>query len=184
MTHAFTCLFSTPISHAHWPRKNMTRNDNTPQCCIDPQPARKWPLWLSIALFMAVTGTAQSAETFARIDHARIRWLPNDLPLAGYFDLGNTGTLPLVLTGASSEAFGGVMMHRTVHNGGETRMLAAPNFAIKPGQTLHFAPDGYHLMLMSRTRKLVVGDHVPIRLEFSGGRSMDVMFTVNGANMQ
>jgi copper(I)-binding protein len=39
-------------------------------------------------------------------------------------------------------------------------------------------------MLMDRTRPLAVGDHVPIRLTFSGGRSMDVTFTVGGADLQ
>jgi copper(I)-binding protein len=39
-------------------------------------------------------------------------------------------------------------------------------------------------MLMDRTRPLAVGDSVPIRLMFSGGGSMDVMFTVRGADMQ
>lgn len=131
----------------------------------------------------AFSGTAQSAANPARVEHARIRWLPGDLPLAGYFDLTNTGRQPLTFTGASSEAFGGVMMHRTIHKGGETEMMAVHDLTVKPGQTLHFSPDGYHLMLMTRNRTVAIGDGVPIHLTFSGGRSMDVMFTVGGANM-
>lgn len=129
------------------------------------------------------SGTAQSAANPARVEHARIRWLPGDLPLAGYFDLTNTGRQPLTFTGASSEAFGSVMMHRTVHKGGETEMTAVQDLTVRPGQTLHFSPDGYHLMLMARSRPLATGDAVPIHLMFGGGRSMDVMFTVGGANM-
>ncbi|MGA9993308.1 MAG: copper chaperone PCu(A)C, partial [Thiobacillaceae bacterium] len=77
-----------------------------------------------------------------------------------------------------------VMMHRTVHSGGESGMQLANNLKIRPGQTLHFAPGGYHLMLMNPARPMVVGDRVPVRLEFSGGYSMEVEFTVRGADMQ
>jgi copper(I)-binding protein len=147
-------------------------------------PIRMFRVWLTAALCMACAGLAQAAEPAARVEHARIRWLPGDLPLAGYFDLTNTGRHPLTLTGASSGAFGDVMMHLTTHSGGQAGMAPAGNLEVRPGQTLHFAPDGYHLMLMDRTRPLAVGDSVPIRLMFSGGGSMDVMFTVRGADMQ
>lgn len=143
------------------------------------------PLWLlAAALCLAFSSLAQAADSTARVEHARIRWLPGDLPLAGYFDLTNTGAQPLTLTGATSKAFGGVMMHHTVHRGGETAMMPVHDMTARPGQTLHFTPDGYHLMLMDRTRPLVKGDEVPIQLMFSGGRSMDVMFAVKGADMQ
>jgi copper(I)-binding protein len=148
------------------------------------QPMRMLRRWLAMALCMAFAGLAQAAEGPVSVEHARIRWLPGDLPLAGYFDLTNKGQRPLTLTGASSEAFGDVMMHRTIHRGGQASMVSAHDLRVLPGQTLHFAPDGYHLMLMDRTRPLAVGDHVPIRLTFSGGRSMDVTFTVGGADLQ
>lgn len=140
--------------------------------------------WLAAVLCMVFSGLAQAAGSPALVEHARIRWLPGDLPLAGYFDLTNTGSQPLTFTGASSETFGGVMMHRTIHTEGVTRMVPVHDLTVRPGQTLHFSPDGYHLMLMNRTRTLAMGDEVPIRLMFSGGRSMDVMFAVKGANMQ
>lgn len=140
--------------------------------------------WVAAVLCMALTGLGHAAGEPARVEHARIRWLPGDLPLAGYFDLTNTGRQPLTLTGASSDAFGDVMMHQTVHSGGETAMNRVQDLAVQPGQAIHFSPNGYHLMLMNRTRTLTVGDRVPVRLQFSGGRSMDVMFTVRGADMR
>ena len=147
-------------------------------------PIRMLKTWLAAALWLGCAGLAQAAGPAASVEHARIRWLPGDLPLAGYFDLSNTGRHPFTLTGASSPAFGGVMMHRTTHRGGQAEMAPAGKLEVRPGQSLHFAPDGYHLMLMDRTRPLAVGDHVPIRLLFSGGGAMDVMFTVRGADMQ
>lgn len=159
--------------------KNRSQKRNTGM-----QPVRWLRPWAAIALCMAFAGPGQAADSPARVEHARIRWLPGDLPLAGYFDLTNTGQHPLTLTGASSSAFGNVMMHRTVHSGGEAAMEQAHDLKVQPGQALHFSPDGYHLMLMGRTRTLAVGDQVPFHLKFSGGRSMDVMFTVRGADMQ
>lgn len=140
--------------------------------------------WVVAAFCMAFTGLGHAAGDPVRVEHARIRWLPGNLPLAGYFDLSNTGQHPLTLTGASSDAFGGVMMHRTIHSGGEAAMEQAHDLKVSPGQAIHFAPDGYHLMLMNRTRVLAVGDKVPISLKFAGGRSMDVTFTVRRADMQ
>jgi periplasmic copper chaperone A len=147
-------------------------------------PMRMLRRWLAAALCMAFAGLAMAAESPARVEHARIRWLPGNLPLAGYFDLTNAGRHPFTLTGASSDAFGDVMMHRSIHSGAETEMIPVHDLKMPPGQTIRFAPDGYHLMLMNRTRSLSVGDEVPISLKFSGGRSMEVIFTVKGADMQ
>jgi len=161
------------MSRDHIPRKR--RADNF---------VIRWPhLWLAMVLCLAFAGAVRAAGHLASVDHARIRLLPGNLALAGYFDLTNTGKRPLTLAGASSGAFRGVMMHLTIHSGGQTRMVQAENLEVPPGQTLHFAPGGYHLMLMDRSRPLAVGDHVPIRLEFSGGHSMEVIFTVKDANM-
>jgi copper(I)-binding protein len=147
-------------------------------------PGRRLHPWLAAALIAAFAGAVSAAEPPAHVDHARIRWLPGDLPLAGYFDLTNTGRHTFTLTGASSRAFGAVMMHRTVQEGGMARMLPVHDLKVRPGKTLHFAPEGYHLMLMQRTRPLAVGDHVPIRLNLADGRSLAVTFTVEGAGMQ
>jgi periplasmic copper chaperone A len=141
-------------------------------------------LWFCAALLAAFTGMAAAAQPFASVGHARIRWLPSDLPLAGYFDLTNAAPHPLTLMGASSTAFQNVMMHQTVHSGGEARMLPVQSVTISPGQTLHFAPDGYHLMLMHRTAPLSVGDHVAILLKFSDGRLLKVPFAVKGADLR
>ncbi len=145
---------------------------------------RSLHLWLAAALCVAFAGPAQATEPRPLVEHARIRWLPGNLPLAGYFDVTDTGRRPITLTGASSREFGDVMMHRTVHSGGESSMQPASNLRIRPGQTLHFAPGSYHLMLMNPARPMVVGDRVPVRLQFSGGYSMEVEFTVRGADMQ
>jgi copper(I)-binding protein len=134
-----------------------------------------------LTLFACSAAFAAPAVT---VTNARIRLLPGDLPLAGYFDLANQGKRPVTLTTASSPAFKMVHLHRSIEQDGESMMVPAGNLEIKPGATLRFAPGGYHLMLMDRTKPLKVGDRVPITLRFANHRALRVMFNVKGAEMQ
>jgi periplasmic copper chaperone A len=131
----------------------------------------------------AILLLAQSAGADAPVEvtHARIRLLPGDLPLAGYFDAANHGPRAVALTGASSPAFRMIHVHRSLETGGTSMMKAVSAVDINPGETVQFAPGGYHLMLMERTRPLRVGDEVPIHLKFADGATLDVNFIVNGA---
>jgi copper(I)-binding protein len=136
---------------------------------------------LAVALAALLGCFAVLAAAPVTITHARIRLLPADLPLAGYFDLTNATDRPLVLTGASSPAFETIHMHRSMESGGVSTMAPAERIEVKPGATVHFAPGGYHLMLMNRLMPLQVGQEVPIRLEFASGDSVQAMFVVEGA---
>ncbi len=139
---------------------------------------------LAIALLalglLPLAGTAAGAP-MAVVSSAWIRWLPGKLPMAGYFTLKNTGAHELVLTGASSEAYAGVMMHQSVDAGGAETMRHVERLEIGPGKQIEFAPGGYHLMLMHRLHAIKVGDTVPIALHFANGQTLDVTFIVKGA---
>ena len=134
-----------------------------------------------LALFVCTAAMA-APEVSAR--NARIRLLPGDLPLAGYFELVNQGKQPLTLLGASSPAFRMVHMHLSTEQNGKSTMITIEGIEMNPGETLHFTPGGYHLMLMQRVKPLQVDDQVPITLKFSGNQSLDVMFKVQGAGTQ
>lgn len=130
------------------------------------------------------SGIALAGTPLVDVSNARIRLLPGDLPLAGYFDLHNPGNETVHLTGASSPVFGGVMMHMSMDESGQARMMMVDRIDLAPGKTVHFAPGGYHLMLMHRKQELKVGDMVPIELHFSNGHSVQVEFGVGGADLQ
>lgn len=147
-------------------------------------PSRRLRLLLATLLCAAWAAAAWAAAPSAQVEHARIRLLPGDLPLAGYFELTNNGSHTLTLTGASSPAFHRVMMHHSVHQNGQDRMLPVAKLEVAPGKTIRFAPGGYHLMLMHRSRPLQVGDSVPIRLHFASGHNLEVKFKVGGAGIQ
>jgi copper(I)-binding protein len=134
-----------------------------------------------LALFLCAAAMA-APEVTAR--NARIRLLPGDLPLAGYVELTNRGKQPLTLLGASSPAFKTIHMHLSQELNGRSTMITLQGIEMNPGETLHFAPGGYHLMLMQRSRPLRVHDRVPITLKFAGNQSLEVMFQVQGAGVQ
>jgi copper(I)-binding protein len=115
------------------------------------------------------------------VSDARIRWLPGDLPMAGYFVITSQAPGPLRLVGAASPAFGGVMVHRSVEKDGMARMVHVDGVDLTPGQPVEFAPGGYHLMLMNRTGDLHAGEDVPVTLQFGDGQTLLVNFRVTGA---
>jgi copper(I)-binding protein len=165
-------------------KEGVTSMTNRTPSPAGTAPTRLLPVLLA-ALLCAVWATgAWAASPTAQVRDARIRLLPGDLPLAGYFELTNGGSRTLTLTGASSPAFRRVMMHHSVHENGQDRMLPVAKMKIAPGKTIRFAPGGYHLMLMHRSRALQVGDSVPIRLHFSSGHDLEVKFKVGGAGIQ
>lgn len=113
-----------------------------------------------------------------RVEDPWIRWLPADLPAAGYLRLINAGAKPLIVIGASSPAYRQVTLHRTVTEGGNTEMMPVERITIDAHAALDFATSGYHMMLMQATRPLKPADRVPITLHFADGASLLVQFEV------
>jgi copper(I)-binding protein len=133
---------------------------------------RPW-CWLFV-LLTGTSGALSAAEL--EVNEARLRLLPGDLPAAGYFTLVNTSEADITLTGANSPAFGNVMMHRTVTQDGVSSMQHLPQIELASGEPIEFAPGGYHLMLMKRTRTIAIGDDIGVTLLFANGEEQSVMF--------
>jgi len=134
--------------------------------------------------FLCVLGMVVAAHAGTppvSVNDARMRWLPGDLPMAGYFVITSHAPGPLRLTGAESPAFGHVMLHRSVEEAGVAHMAHVDGVDLAPGEPVAFAPGGYHLMLMHRTQALQAGEAVPVILRFSDGRTLAVSFRVAGA---
>ena len=67
---------------------------------------------------------------------------------------------PVTVVDVESLDFGMPMIHRTVEEGGVSRMRPAGKLEIPPGGELRFEPGGLHLMLMRPLRPLAEGDVV------------------------
>jgi len=139
---------------------------------------------LLVVFLLGLGMAAQAAESPVSVSNARVRWLPGDLPLAGYFSITSREESPLRLVGFTSPAFGQVMMHRSVVEDGMQRMVDVEGLDLIRGETVAFAPGGYHLMLMDRKQTLQPGDEVPMTLRFSDGRTLDVPFRVEGVHAE
>ena len=135
----------------------------------------------ALSLLLVLSASAMAAQPDLEINNPRIRWLPGDLPLAGYMTLHNKGASPIVMTGASCDWFGMVMIHESLKENGQSKMVMRKDFTVAPGATASFAPGGYHLMLMKRLKPIKVGDQIPMTLKFSDGSEMTVTFKVQGA---
>ncbi len=145
-----------------------------------PRMARPWcGIFL---LLIGTSGTLSAAEL--KVNEARLRLLPGDLPAAGYFILVNPSETNITLTGADSPAFGNVMMHRTVNQDGVTRMQPVAQIELAAGEQIEFAPGGYHLMLMKRTRSLAIGDDIEVTLFFANGQQQSITFRAVSPTIQ
>lgn len=120
--------------------------------------------------------------TDMRVTDAWIRWLPANLPGAGYMTLTNTGPAVRVLTGGVSPGYARVEIHHTHSSNGMTEMSPVDAVELPAHASVRFAEGGYHLMLMQPMRPLHPGDRVTIVLQFAGGASLPVTFAVRGAD--
>jgi copper(I)-binding protein len=117
-----------------------------------------------------------------RVTDAWIRWLPADLPGAGYVTLTNAGTVEQVLVGASSPDYAEISLHQTRRAQGMNDMVPIDSIKLAPNVSVNFAEAGYHFMLMQPRHPPRPGERVSIILRFSSGQSITAPFAVRGAN--
>lgn len=140
--------------------------------------------WLRVAIVLTLAvllSACSGGQDTVQAHQARIRWLPEPLPLAGYLTVHNGTRRNVRLVGAHSADFGEVMLHRSVHENGQARMQAVDGVDIPPGEDLVLQPSGLHLMLMHRSHALAVGDRVMVTLQFADGTRLPVQFVVRPA---
>jgi copper(I)-binding protein len=103
------------------------------------------------------------------------RALPSSVPSGGYFTLHNGSAKKITLKNVESPACGMLMMHKT-SKGGMEHVMALD---VAPGETLAFAPGGYHLMCTDS--RLKPGNAVPVTFIFSQNEKLAANFAVRNA---
>ncbi|HEU4670603.1 MAG TPA: copper chaperone PCu(A)C [Dyella sp.] len=136
---------------------------------------------LLAGLLMAGAAHADQAAG-VHASNAWIRVMPAGLPAGGYAVLHNDGDAPATLTGASSTAYAGVMLHQSSTEGGMGRMKMIDRLEIPAHGEVALAPGGYHLMLMHGSDTVRVGGQVPVTLQFADGSHATVSFLARPAN--
>ncbi|MEO8300699.1 MAG: copper chaperone PCu(A)C [Rhizomicrobium sp.] len=130
----------------------------------------------AVALLMMTT--AANAAPFD-VSGAWFRSLPGKAPAGGYFNVQNNTGREVVITGASSDACGMLMIHQSSNKGGMSGMTMMEQIKVPAGGVVHFAPGGTHLMC--EQPKMKIGAKVPVTLHLVGGNSVAVAFEVKGA---
>lgn len=141
---------------------------------------RSLPLLLAGLLCAGTVHAAQADHV--RADDAWIRVLPGSLPAGGYVILHNDGDLPAVLQGASSQAYGSVMLHESSTASGMGRMRMVDRLTVPPHGQVALSPGGYHLMLMDAAGPVRPGQAVRVVLHFADGSTLAADFLAKPAN--
>lgn len=89
-----------------------------------------------------------------------------------FLRIANRGGVADTLTGAESPVAASTTMHTMA--GSPARMQGLDQLAIPSGATVPFKPGSYHLMVAGLTRKLALGDTLPLTLHFRRTGSVSV----------
>lgn len=121
------------------------------------------------AILAGAAGVAFAASTTLSVDGGWVRWLPGNLPSAGYLAITNNGDKPVDLVSTSSPDYGMAMLHVTRTEGSTSKMEMVDKLTVPAHQKVTLEPGHYHLMLEQPTHKLAPGDTIKLELKFSNG---------------
>lgn len=96
---------------------------------------------------------------------------------AAFGTLKNTGTKPIVITGAGGDA-GPVQLHVTQKTATGMEMKETKSFTVPAGGSLELKPGSSHLMFMNLSHALKAGETQKLTVTFEDGSHTDVRFPV------
>lgn len=125
-------------------------------------------LLLTFTLVAGATGCSnrQGAESDIEITSVYISEPVMGERAAMYFTVANRGPVADHLIAVSTPVAALAEIHRTVADGGMMRMEPVESLRVSPGEQLHLAPGGYHVMLLELKEHIGPGDKVEATLSF------------------
>jgi copper(I)-binding protein len=149
----------------------------------------KHTIWL-LAAILSLRGGAAAAETFTagsiEISNPWARATPKGASVGGaYMTITNNGTEPDRLVGASSPVAKQAEVHQMSMDKGVMSMRPVRGgLEIKPGQTVVFNPESFHLMLTGLKQPLGQGERVRATLDFAKAGKVDLELVVESMGAQ
>lgn len=147
------------------------------------------PLLIGALLALGIVATAatsaraaSTAPSDVKVERAWIRWLPANLPVAGYATIVNDSGGTVRLTGAASPDYGNVMLMHSRLAQDDSTMVPIAYLDVPAHGNATLSPGGYHIMLSHAKRPIKPGDKVPMTLKFADGATLQVDFPVLPAN--
>ncbi|MFV1996802.1 MAG: copper chaperone PCu(A)C [Acidiferrobacterales bacterium] len=98
--------------------------------------------------------------------------------LSAFATLKSDASERWVLKQVTARYFRAAMIHRTVLQDGEPRMVLQSSLYIRPGETVAMTKEGYHLMFIGPRKKFKPGDKVRVVFHFEDQTQMKVNFPV------
>jgi copper(I)-binding protein len=135
------------------------------------------PRFLALILLLG-TAMPALAETGLSVTDA---WSPQAPPgrmMAGFMQLENRGSEPIVLTHGESQRFGRVEIHTMRMDEGVMRMRKLDSLEVPAGERVELRPGGLHLMLMQPTGDFDLGDRFELDLIDAAGQRWPVTLEV------
>lgn len=130
-----------------------------------------WAAKVLVAILTAISASAVCAEALVW-QQAWVRSMPPGTQVAAaYGAVTNQGDGVVTVTGVTSSLNTSAMMHDSVTEGEQRKMIHLPSLAIESGAQLSFQPGGKHIMLMNVDPPLVEGDTIELCLVTAGGTS-------------
>jgi len=137
-----------------------------------------------LAAALAVA-TAWAGEQVAEVSNAWIREPPPGLDTAAvYFTVQNATKNAIVIVGVKSPVAAHAMIHETSTVEGQSRMRMRDKVTVPAQGRVAFAPEGLHVMLTGLTKKLAVGEKVPLTIEREQGDPLSVVAVVRPLGAQ
>jgi copper(I)-binding protein len=133
---------------------------------------------LAATTFLVAAGNTTDLQASITVSNAWIRWLPANLPAAGYATLHNVGDRRATLVAVSTGDYGTIMFHASRNQHGVEQMVPIDSIAIEAHSQVSFVPEGLHIMLTEPRRSIQPGDRVLLTLRFADGQSLQVQFEV------
>lgn len=128
---------------------------------------------------------AEDNPTGLVISNARVMLPPvKGNPAAVYFDVKNEGQRAVTIRAADVADAKSAMMHGMVDNGGTMTMAELVPQALKPGETLAFAPGGNHVMAFDLSPEMTPGAKTELTLTIAGGDKVSAEAVVKAAGSE
>ncbi len=142
---------------------------------------RAMPAVAAVCGVLMAGAAVQAGEAGMGLSAPWFRLVMPSLPAAGYFTLSNPTGAAHTLVGAASPACGMLMLHQSIDQNGQERMVMVQSVAVPAHGKVSFAPGGYHLMCMSPSAEMRPGRSVPVTLRFADGGTLTATFPVRNA---
>ncbi len=156
-----------PLKHPRAPRAGIL------------QPWLRRALVAASLLMLSTSASFGGEAASAVISNPKVVLGPPTIKVhAAYFDLTNRGAAPVVITGARSDGYERVEIHRSRVSGGVAMMEPAATVEIQPGTTTAFKPGGLHLMMIGPKHPQSPGATVGVVLLLASGKELTATFDV------